>query len=133
MSDIESDMAAAKLLGVSTKHSGFAAKYCWNEAKGVYTGCKRHCDRCKEWFDLPNSNGHPEFIEECQIPPISLSDGATRDTIVQVLGIEYCVDIMVYHMPEGVRWKARYSMERLSHLCESYEEAIRVAVIEVMK
>jgi len=112
--DMKTDMKAARLFGYSYKlHCSSDTSNCTQVvSEGMYVSAL-----------YPNGERRR----------FTLADPATRDAVVQALGEKYDVAIIPYVMKRIVGWKARFGMDRLSKLCADYEDAIRMAVDEVIK
>jgi len=124
MSDIESDVAAAKLLGKSIDHAWYMA--C---ASGTHS---RYRCICGGDFIVRDEGCLPS--NTCTRNVLSLSNPSHRDAVVQVLGNAYDV----YLMPVGNNlWDVCVPAPMKSYSVSNneplpYEEAIRAAVIEMV-
>jgi len=105
VSDIESDMAAAKLSG--------------KEPHKLYDSAGL------EWIGIGESKPYV---------PFTLSAPSTRDAVVQVLGEKYRCSIVWIDGNDGYGWFYMFADRESNGVGYiDYEAAIRAAVIEVMK
>ena len=136
------NMKAAELLGIPTTHSGFDSKYRWSEERGVYTDCTRYCDRCEKWFTLPDSKGHPEFTEQCSVPPVDIFSNP-EDCLATLKELGASQDISIEHVQplfkgtpfESInKWRwvvGGKDIKRYGVLNNSLEDAVADAILEL--